>query len=667
MRLIIILFVFVSGFAFADFTVTPVPDWVLPVSKPLQEQEVEGYAVHYHLVDRQRLLTEDNQWTSFRHFIEEPLNQDGLIDVGKLNINYSPSYEQIQLHHLKITRDGVVMDKLKTARIEEINVEPSSDSEQITETKQIFIIIDDLKLGDTLDYAYSAIGSNPVFGKALSTSFQTGWSIPVDGIFTRLLTPASYKLNVHTQNTDQQPIKTQSGNQTAYEWQQTPAPVVFPENDMPEDILIYPMVQYSFYQSWPEVANWATELFALKKFQPNSQWSSWLTELQKLPTKDQQAVAALKIVQDRIRYVGIEVGENSHRPHPPNETLTLGYGDCKDKTLLLVSLLNALDIEAHPALVHSELGLSILNTIPSPKIFDHVITRVEIAGQVYWIDPTKSYQAGTALEDVGYKSLGVALPVWPEANLEKMPWQQGKRSKIEVRETYRSYGYQVPVWLKVVSTYSGTEADYKRRQLLNNGLREIENDYLNYYDKAYSGARVMDKMYYRDDRDKNELEVVENYWLERFWKWSEKKGRFEYRIEASAFGSLLKEPDQLRRKHPWGQRLPKHIVQKVDIFYPEYLNAAGLIPMDYLFEDDYFKFEVHNQELGHVSRYQFNYLNYKDRVAAEDIRRHTDLLDEANSHMSYTGWVNSDLNRQNKNIAPWFQRIESSATGEVIE
>ena len=48
------------------------------------------------------------------------------------------------------------------------------------------------------------------------------------------------------------------------------------------------------------------------------------------------------------------MGTNSHQPTPASETLALRYGDCKDKTVLLISLLKALGVEAHPALVNTE-------------------------------------------------------------------------------------------------------------------------------------------------------------------------------------------------------------------------------------------------------------------------------------------------------------------------
>jgi len=667
MSLRLIIMLLASPLLWADYSVTPVPSWVLEQPVPQAIQKVEGYGIRYRLVDRQRRLTNELQWESFHHYIEQPLNQDGLVDVGKLEINFRPTYQKMNLHYLQIRRDGRIIDKTASARIEEISVEPDSDSDLISQTKQLLIIIDDLKIGDQFEYAYSTQGRNPVFGDLLATSFQVGWAIPVDAVFTRLLAPKSYSLNMNSQNTSQTPVVSEFEGLKSYQWQQSPVMPVFPDDDMPDDLWIYPTIEYSQYDSWSEVADWASDLFHLENTPNHEQWASWVQELSKLPGKSEQAAAALKMVQDRIRYVGIEVGMNSHMPHSPDETLSLGYGDCKDKSLLLVSLLDALNIEAEPALVHSDMGQSLLDMNPSPKAFDHVITKIKLDGQIFWVDPTRNYQAGNYLTDLGYVGYGVALSAVKGADIETMPWTLEERPKVEVTETFRTFGYQVPVHLKVVSTYSGSEAEFKRRQLLNNGLRELGNDYLNYYDRAFGGAQVIKPLYYVDDPINNRLNIIENYWLDEFWQWSEDQNRYEYSIEASVFGSYLDKPKQLIRQYPWGQKPPKHIVHHIDIYYPEFLSSAQYKPLEYVFEDDYMRFLVSNQELGHVTRYQFDYLNHKDRVNAEDIRSHARLLDEASESMSFSGWVGNDNDRQNKALYPWFQRIESQIEQEQNE
>src|SRR5688500_15976321 len=122
-----------------------------------------------------------------------------------------------------------------------------------------------------------------------------------------------------------------------------------------------------------------------------SKIQKWQTDLQ---SPEQRTVAALRFVQDEIRYLGIELGRYSHQPTSPAKVFARRFGDCKDKSLLLATLLKSMGVDAVPALVHSSEGKSLDAKQPSPFAFDHVIVQAKPAGKTYWCDTTISYQRG---------------------------------------------------------------------------------------------------------------------------------------------------------------------------------------------------------------------------------------------------------------------------------
>ena len=85
---------------------------------------------------------------------------------------------------------------------------------------------------------------------------------------------------------------------------------------------------------------------------------------------------ASRFVQDDIRYLGIEVGMARRRPTAPDQVFEQRYGDCKDKTALLVAMLRLGGLAAYPALVSSTQGPDLDQWVPSPDAFDHAIVRV---------------------------------------------------------------------------------------------------------------------------------------------------------------------------------------------------------------------------------------------------------------------------------------------------
>ena len=80
-------------------------------------------------------------------------------------------------------------------------------------------------------------------------------------------------------------------------------------------------------------------------------------------------------VAQNIRYLGIYVGAGGYVPHDAQSILDNLYGDCKDHVTILEALLAAAGIDSTPSLINSSTAY-LLPKLPTPGIFDHVITYV---------------------------------------------------------------------------------------------------------------------------------------------------------------------------------------------------------------------------------------------------------------------------------------------------
>ncbi len=149
-------------------------------------------------------------------------------------------------------------------------------------------------------------------------------------------------------------------------------------------------------KSWGEVATWAEGLYkGDEALTPD--FAARLDAIAKAsPGAADRLTEASRLVQDNIRYVGEEMGEGSFVPRRPATVLARGYGDCKDKSLLLAVALRRLGIDAVPALVSTSAGDRLIDRLPSPLQFDHVIVRAVVDGRVMWIDPTGTHRGGAA-------------------------------------------------------------------------------------------------------------------------------------------------------------------------------------------------------------------------------------------------------------------------------
>jgi tetratricopeptide (TPR) repeat protein len=96
--------------------------------------------------------------------------------------------------------------------------------------------------------------------------------------------------------------------------------------------------------------------------------------------------AISRYVQKELHYEAIEFGRRAYVPKPARETLRDRYGDCKDHSVLLYTMLNAVDVPAQLALVN--INQRILPEMPNIDQFDHMIVSVPIDGMRLYIDTT---------------------------------------------------------------------------------------------------------------------------------------------------------------------------------------------------------------------------------------------------------------------------------------
>jgi len=149
-----------------------------------------------------------------------------------------------------------------------------------------------------------------------------------------------------------------------------------------------PDVALSTFRSWDELGAWYADL-ELQARQPGATVQAKAHELTRGAASDSEKAQALyEYVATRIRYVSLSLGMGAVRPHPAEETLANGYGDCKDKHTLLAALLAAAGIPSHAALVATTRELE--PAVPSLQ-FDHVISVVTVGDGELWLDTTAEF------------------------------------------------------------------------------------------------------------------------------------------------------------------------------------------------------------------------------------------------------------------------------------
>ena len=176
---------------------------------------------------------------------------------------------------------------------------------------------------------------------------------------------------------------------STYLWTYGETPALKGEYNMPATNDIVPRLSYSSVESWDAVYNWYRDI-AKDRYTVDQAIEETVERLTAdLLTADDKIREIYHFVASQIRYVGIELGQGAYQPTPADQVLSVRYGDCKDKTTLMISMLSLLGIEAFPVMLNPAPYQRIDLELPSLGQFSHLIAAIpRDNGNYIWLDPT---------------------------------------------------------------------------------------------------------------------------------------------------------------------------------------------------------------------------------------------------------------------------------------
>ena len=556
--------------------------WTVPTNST-PEDKSEG--VRYLLFEKQDNPAEKER---FIHVVRLMENATGVQNSGSLSFNFDPGYQELILHRVRIHRDGKVLDKLDPAKIKIIQPESQLYGDVFTGEHSAVLFVEDLRVGDVLEYAYTTRGANPVLDGHYTATMTVQSGLPMDRQRMRVFWTSPKPLYFR-ENAVSVPLKKTSWNGgTEYVWDFAALEEVPYEDDLPFDLDPYPSLEFTDFSTWADVVNWALPLYAVEKTNAPAELEELIAKWRTATNDEARARGALQFVQDELRYTGLELGPDSYRPTHPYETFRLRYGDCKGKASLLCTILRAMNIEAYPALVESGGGMIRDGKLPSPFAFNHAIVKMILNGQVVWVDPTASEQGGV-LWNRHVSHFGNALVIQPGVTgLEEIPFPSPDGAKQEVTSTYMLKDYVSPVTLTVKTVFRGADADLNRDYFASNKRKEIEKDYLNFYSRLYAGITNIAPIEVEDTRPMNLRIVTEHYQIPNFWSTNAARKEYDASFHADALYQRLSNPEDRVRKWPLMIPFPMKLEQDVIVHLPD--KGWNLPNTNKVVENDAFAF-----------------------------------------------------------------------------
>jgi hypothetical protein len=568
------LFLFLDGFG--KYRISAPAAWVVfpefDFSATIPAKEIsDGY---YTLFNDEQVNAETHDY--YYHYAYKIVSEAGVQNGSQLSFSYDPTFQSFTIHKLEVIREGKKIDKIKTSKIDELQREADFEAHIYDATLTITVIFEDVQAGDIIHYSYSVKGQNPVFNNKFHYVYypQSRYTIP--GEFMRIVIGTSRTVN--SKSFFSAPSFTEknlSGNLKELVLTGKNISPFRPEEFLPSWYNPWPRIEMSEYQSWEEVESWAWPRYKTGK-QLSGALKEKILEIQQFYKDDEDKRAAdegtllamVRYVQDKIRYMGFEIGANGYFPHEPSKVFSQKFGDCKDKAYLLATALTGMGYPSHVAIVSSYEGKSINEMLPSPFAFNHAIVKTTWNGKDYWFDATVSYQRGN-LMSMYWANFGYALVLDGQlTGLEKMP--QCENSLLYVNEEITIKNMEGKAAMHVRTIYYGKEADDFRYQLAQSSMNDMSKNYLDFYKVYFPDIVSAGDIVATDSAKQNEIIVDENYTFNSIWEQKDGDVKKLF-VEAHAIKDRLKNFTRanMNRKSPIKMDFPMEIRQKISIVLPE--------------------------------------------------------------------------------------------------
>lgn len=596
-----------------SFAIAAAPAWVQPFAPdPPASAVMASDGISYLLVDQQENL---EPRASYYHEARQITSENGVQNGAAIAVSFDPSYQKLIFHSIRLIRQGVAADRLNRSQIKLFQREREMESFLYDGSFTAQCHLEDVRVGDVIEYAYTIEGANPVLKGKYFAIFATEWASPVRHAIARIVYPAQRKLQLTIKNRVVQTAATTNRGTTEWRWEEKEIPARRIDPNTPRGYAPYGRVEVTEFADWQQVAAWAVPLYHTDA-PLSADLEKQIAKLRAIENPEERILAALRFVQDEIRYLGIESGVDSHQPTAPGEVLRRRFGDCKDKTLLLGTLLRQAGLTATPALVSSVYRSGVAERLPSPGCFNHVILQVETGTGTHWLDATRTYQRGP-LSQIYVGNYGYALVLRPEtAKLTAYAPPPDALPKKKIVERYRIPTPGGDARLEVVSVFQGAAAEVARAFFLTATKEDIQKSYLQYYARRFPRIQSTQAVEYQELAGGLGCQVKEQYLIPGIWEMADNQTQHKLTLHPTDVEQEMGNPGAAIRNDPLALNHPANVTQEI---HAEMFEDWSMHADQRDVANAFFHFQSESKSTGPNVRMNYSYQSLADQVSPADL------------------------------------------------
>ena len=383
-------------------------------------------------------------------------NKSAADDYSQIEERFNHFYTELHLDFARlIAADGTVHDiKPDAWKIEDV-----PETYIFSDLKQLIFSLPAVAQGSVIEYQLSfktktrKMGQywmrSPMFHHIhySSAKHETQFVRTHESII-RLDAPQREYIKYKLLNADVATETVKTGDRVNHNWRLKDLPVIETEDGMPTLDHIVPLLHITSAQDWRSVDQWAAAMF-LPAAKPDGSLRKLAQRIAKGATSRQDKIRAVyKYMQENIRYIGTYLERGGYLPNKASVVVKNRYGDCKDQTILIIALLDALGIQAQPALLRTFPELRVERDIPTNQ-FSHMI--VYVPDEQLWID-TSGDEAEFPSIDWKLETRTAFIVDGQGGYLKEVPRSAPQQNQIKLSGDYHYQGNDIHYQVHMVLT-----------------------------------------------------------------------------------------------------------------------------------------------------------------------------------------------------------------------
>ena len=344
----------------------------------------------------------------FRQVVYQPLTDAAAAESREYDFGYENDAQAVQLRTARVYRkDGSTEDAIESG------AGAMADDPAVamyTSARSYYVRFGRLEPGDVVELQYRVedVASRNEFADYFGEVVYMQSSEPVGASEYVLMTPKSRSFYFNEPKVPGLLADVEErGDQRIYRFRAKDVPPLDPEALQPPWAEILGHVNVSTYKTWEDMGRWYWGLVR-DQFVPDDEVRRRAEALTKGLSGDAaKARAVYDYVAQKTRYVALEFGIHGYKPYRCAQIFARGFGDCKDKATLIVTMLGALGIKATPVVVRTANKGDIEAAPASLAPFDHMIAYVPSLD--LYLDGTAEYSGSLELPAMDRGALALQI------------------------------------------------------------------------------------------------------------------------------------------------------------------------------------------------------------------------------------------------------------------